>query len=131
MRDVVVNHLLQVVAAAAMEAPSVKGTEQPQLQATQWSRCSVRVKAADPANYVRGQYDGYRDIDGVFRTPPLQTYAALRLEIDNWRWAGVAVATSGPANDCRGPNRAACHLQGAAASALGLSAGDDRPPVPR
>jgi glucose-6-phosphate 1-dehydrogenase len=47
------------------------------------------MPAADPANYVRGQYDGYREIDGVAADSTTETYAALRLEIDNWRWSGV------------------------------------------
>ena len=47
------------------------------------------VKEADPAHYVRGQYDGYRSIDGVAPDSTTETYAALRLEIENWRWAGV------------------------------------------
>jgi glucose-6-phosphate 1-dehydrogenase len=44
---------------------------------------------ADPAHYVRGQYDGYRSIDGVAADSTTETYAALRLEINNWRWSGV------------------------------------------
>src|ERR1700760_3045194 len=44
---------------------------------------------ADPRNYVRGQYDGYQDIKGVAAGSTTETYAALRLEIENWRWAGV------------------------------------------
>jgi glucose-6-phosphate 1-dehydrogenase len=44
---------------------------------------------ADPAHYVRGQYEGYRDIDGVAKDSSTETYAALRLEVENWRWAGV------------------------------------------
>ena len=47
------------------------------------------IKAADPAHYVRGQYDGYRSIDGVAPDSTTETYAALRLDIENWRWAGV------------------------------------------
>jgi glucose-6-phosphate 1-dehydrogenase len=47
------------------------------------------IKEADPAHYVRGQYDGYRSIDGVDPDSETETYAALRLEIENWRWAGV------------------------------------------
>ena len=47
------------------------------------------MPAADPAHYVRGQYDGYRDIDGVAADSQTETYAALRLEIENWRWSGV------------------------------------------
>ena len=50
---------------------------------------SGRSPPADPAHYVRGQYDGYRDIDGVAPDSTTETYAALRLEIDNWRWSGV------------------------------------------
>jgi glucose-6-phosphate 1-dehydrogenase len=44
---------------------------------------------ADPAQYVRGQYDGYRSIDGVAADSTTETFAALRLDIENWRWAGV------------------------------------------
>ena len=47
------------------------------------------IRPADPAHYVRGQYDGYLDIDGVAPDSTTETYAALRLEIDNWRWSGV------------------------------------------
>jgi glucose-6-phosphate 1-dehydrogenase len=47
------------------------------------------IAEADPAHYVRGQYDGYLEIDGVASNSTTETYAALRLEIENWRWAGV------------------------------------------
>ena len=47
------------------------------------------VAEADPAHYVRGQYDGYRGIDGVASDSATETYAALRLDIENWRWSGV------------------------------------------
>jgi glucose-6-phosphate 1-dehydrogenase len=47
------------------------------------------MPAADPAHYVRGQYDGYREIAGVAPDSTTETYAAMRLEIDNWRWEGV------------------------------------------
>jgi glucose-6-phosphate 1-dehydrogenase len=86
LRDVVVNHLMQVVAAAAMEPPAGR-------DATTLKNALVSVyqamPAGDPAHYVRGQYDGYRDIDGVAGDSTTETYAALRLEIDNWRWSGV------------------------------------------
>jgi glucose-6-phosphate 1-dehydrogenase len=86
VRDVVVNHLMQVVAAAAMEPPAAR-------DATALKNAMVAVfqamPAADPSHYVRGQYDGYREIDGVAADSTTETYAALRLEIDNWRWAGV------------------------------------------
>ena len=86
LRDVVVNHLMQVVAAAAMEAPSGHGHEA--LRDAQVALFES-VKEADPANCVRGQYDGYQDIAGVAAGSTTETYVALRLEIDNWRWAGV------------------------------------------
>jgi glucose-6-phosphate 1-dehydrogenase len=86
LRDVVVNHLMQVVAAAAMELPSrrdpsaIKDAEVGLFHA---------VADADPKHYVRGQYEGYLDIDGVAQDSTTETYAALRLEIESWRWAGV------------------------------------------
>ena len=86
LRDVVVNHLMQVVAACAMESPSrgdpgtIKDAQVALFRA---------VATADPAHYVRGQYDGYPAIDGVASDSTTETYAALRLEIANWRWAGV------------------------------------------
>jgi glucose-6-phosphate 1-dehydrogenase len=86
LRDVVVNHLLQVVAAIAMEAPA--GGDAETLKTAKYS--VLRSMAdADPAHYVRGQYKGYRDIPGVAPDSQTETYAALKLEIDNWRWAGV------------------------------------------
>ena len=86
LRDVVVNHLMQVVAAAAMEAPA--GGDPETLKTAQTSLFRAMVEA-DPRQYVRGQYDGYRSIDGVAADSTTETYAALRLEIDNWRWSGV------------------------------------------
>ena len=56
---------------------------------THRSPCSGRSSAADPTHYVRGQYEGYRDINGVAADSATETYAALRLDIDNWRWSGV------------------------------------------
>jgi glucose-6-phosphate 1-dehydrogenase len=86
LRDVVVNHLLQVVAVAAMEAPA--GNDARTLKDAKYAVFRA-LEDADPAHYVRGQYDGYRDIDGVAPDSTTETYAALRLHIDNWRWAGV------------------------------------------
>ena len=87
LRDVVVNHLMQVVAAVGDGDPFRPGDRS--RSRTLRSRCSTRSHAADPAHYVRGQYDGYLDIDGVAPDSTTETYAALRLEIENWRWAGV------------------------------------------
>ncbi len=86
VRDVVVNHLMQVLAVAAMEAPAGDDA-----QTFKDAKYAVFRSTADgdPAHYVRGQYDGYRDIDGVAKDSTTETYAAMRLEIDNWRWSGV------------------------------------------
>ena len=86
LRDVVVNHLMQVVAAAAMEPPSSGDPD-----ALKDALVGVYRAMPDgrPGHYVRGQYDGYRAIDGVAPDSTTETYAALRLEIDNWRWGGV------------------------------------------
>ena len=86
VRDVVVNHLMQAVALAAMEAPADNTADT--LKDAKYSLFRS-IHAASPAHYVRGQYDGYREIDGVAKDSTTETYAAVRLEIDNWRWAGV------------------------------------------
>ena len=86
LRDVVVNHLMQVVAAGAMEPPAGRDPDTiKNAQTTLWRS----VVDANPAQYVRGQYDGYLGTDGVAPGSTTETYAALRLEIDNWRWSGV------------------------------------------
>ena len=86
LRDVVVNHLMQVVAATAMEPPS--GRDPRSLQDAQVALFRA-IEDADPAHYVRGQYDGYHDVDGVAAGSTTETYVALRLDIDSWRWSGV------------------------------------------
>jgi glucose-6-phosphate 1-dehydrogenase len=86
LRDVVVNHLMQLLAAAAMEAPA--GDDADTLKDAKFA-VFRSMPAADPEHYVRGQYDGYLDINGVASGSTTETYAAMRLEIDNWRWAGV------------------------------------------
>src|SRR4051794_23179873 len=88
LRDVVVNHLMQVVAAATMEIPATR--DESALKDALHTLFAA-MPAADPAHYVRGQHDGYRDIDGVAADSTTETYAALRLEIDNWRWSGVPI----------------------------------------
>ena len=86
LRDVVVNHLMQVVAAVAMEAPA--GGD-PQTMKDAQVALFRAVETADPAHYVRGQHDGYLSIAGVAPDSETETYAALRLSIENWRWSGV------------------------------------------
>jgi glucose-6-phosphate 1-dehydrogenase len=86
LRDVVVNHMMQVVAAAAMEAPA--GGDPATLKDSMVSVFRA-IPAADPARYVRGQYEGYLDTPGVEPGSTTETFAALRLDVDNWRWSGV------------------------------------------
>ena len=86
LRDVVVNHLIQVVAAAAMEPPAGGDAK---FFSDAMVAVSRAIPEADPAHYVRGQYDGYLDIDGVAAGSSTETDAALRLSIDNWRWSGA------------------------------------------
>ena len=86
LQDVVVNHIMQLVAIAAMEAPA--GADARTLKDAKFS-VFRSMEDANPRHYVRGQYDGYLDIDGVAEDSKTETYAALRLDIDNWRWAGV------------------------------------------
>jgi glucose-6-phosphate 1-dehydrogenase len=86
LRDVCVNHLMQVVGAAAIEPPA--GGDPATLKDSMVALFRS-IHAADPGHYVRGQYDGYRSIDGVDEDSTTETYAALRLDIENWRWSGV------------------------------------------
>jgi glucose-6-phosphate 1-dehydrogenase len=88
LRDVVVNHLLQLVAAATMEAPSRGDPETLRDAQTTLLRAMVE---ADPSEYVRGQYEGYQAIPGVAADSDTETYCALKLEIQNQRWAGVPI----------------------------------------
>jgi glucose-6-phosphate 1-dehydrogenase len=85
LRDVVQNHLLQVLALVTMEPPA--GSR----EAVADRRLDVlrAIPDADPAQYVRGQYEGYADEEGVRPGSDTETFAALRLRIDNWRWSGV------------------------------------------
>ncbi|MFN8485737.1 MAG: glucose-6-phosphate dehydrogenase [Anaerolineae bacterium] len=86
IRDVVQNHLLQVAALLAMEAPSKDDNE-----ATRDQKGVVlkAMRAVKPADVVRGQYRGYRQEEGVAPDSQVETYAALRVFVDNWRWDNV------------------------------------------
>jgi glucose-6-phosphate 1-dehydrogenase len=86
LRDVVVNHLMQVVAACAMDAPASRDARS--LKDAMFAVFSAMPKG-DPKQYVRGQHEGYRRIKGVAKDSKTETYAAMRFEIDNWRWTGV------------------------------------------
>jgi glucose-6-phosphate 1-dehydrogenase len=86
LRDVVVNHLMQVVAYGGMEPPA--GRDPATLSNAKVALWQA-VLTAQPAAYVRGQYEGYLGTPGVAKDSTTETYAALRLDIDNWRWSGV------------------------------------------
>jgi glucose-6-phosphate 1-dehydrogenase len=88
VRDVVQNHLLQVLGYLMMESPDSDAAED-QRDAKQ--RLYRAVRTLDPAQVVRGQYDGYRHTPGVAADSTTETYVALALYIDNWRWVGVPV----------------------------------------
>ena len=87
LRDVVQNHLLQVLALVTMEPPA--GDD----DAVSRHRLDVfrAMPSVDPDDAVRGQYRGYRTIDGVRKDSDTETFVALRLHIENWRWAGVPI----------------------------------------
>jgi glucose-6-phosphate 1-dehydrogenase len=86
LRDVVQNHLMQVLAMVAMEPPARSDLDS---LSNRKRDVFAAMPAADPDHYVRGQYDGYQRTAGVSAGSTTETYAALRLEVDNWRWSGV------------------------------------------
>jgi glucose-6-phosphate 1-dehydrogenase len=86
IRDVIQNHLLQIVSYLAMEAPSSTYHEAIRDEQAKVLR-TIRPMSAQ--KITRGQFRGYRDEPGVAANSPVATYAALRLDVDSWRWAGV------------------------------------------
>ena len=86
LRDVVENHLFQVIALLAMEPPAFQS-----FQAVHSAKSSVlrAMLPLKPSDLVRGQYTGYRDEQGVARDSDVETFCALRVFIDSWRWSGV------------------------------------------
>jgi glucose-6-phosphate 1-dehydrogenase len=88
IRDVVQNHMLQVMATVMADPPEGRNL-------AGWRDAKARlVRAIRPlttADAVRGQYDGYHDVDGVDPNSTVETYVAVRLAVDSWRWAGVPV----------------------------------------
>ena len=86
IRDVIQNHMLQVAALLAMEPPIGEGYDE--IRAAK-AHLLGAARPLDPAHVVRGQYHGYLDEPGVAADSTVETFAALRLEFDTWRWAGV------------------------------------------
>ena len=85
-RDMVVTHLFQVLAFTAMEPPTALEPDAINEEKNKVFRSMLPI---DPADVVRGQYDGYRDIEGVAHDSETETFIALKCYVDNWRWAGV------------------------------------------
>ena len=86
VRDVVQNHLLQVIALLAMDSPVGRDPESMRAEKLRLFRA---MRPLDPAHVVRGQFRGYRNEPGVAADSQVETFAALKLRIDTWRWAGV------------------------------------------
>jgi glucose-6-phosphate 1-dehydrogenase len=86
IRDVVQNHMLQVVAMLAMEPPGSNSADGIRDEKVKVLRA---IRPLDPASVVRGQYLGYREEKGVAANSEVETFVALRLEIDSWRWTDV------------------------------------------
>lgn len=86
LRDVVQNHLLQVVAHIAMEPPTGKGAEALRDERAKVMR-AIRPMSAD--DLIRGQFSGYRQEAGVAADSQVETYVAVELYVDSWRWQGV------------------------------------------
>ncbi|MGV9296819.1 glucose-6-phosphate dehydrogenase [Amycolatopsis sp. NPDC003676] len=88
LRDVVQNHLLQLLALVAMDAPV--GSSVADLRAKKLEVFRA-IPAVEPGDCVRGQYEGYQGVHGVEAGSNTETYVALKLSIDDWRWAGVPI----------------------------------------
>lgn len=88
IRDVVQNHLLQIAALLLMDPPV---GHDPESVRDAKSHAFQAMRPIDPSEVVRGQYEGYRREDGVASDSDVETYAALRLHVDSWRWAGVPI----------------------------------------
>jgi glucose-6-phosphate 1-dehydrogenase len=88
IRDVIQNHLLQLLAVVTMDPPA-GGV--PDVFRDETARVLKAVRPLEPRDVVRGQYQGYRSAPGVAPDSTVETYAAVRLMIDNWRWADVPI----------------------------------------
>ena len=86
IRDVVQNHMLQVVAFLAMEPPT--GLHSDSIHDEQ-VKVFRTIPPLDPKHVVRGQFDGYKKEEGVAPNSTVETFAAVRLQINSWRWSGV------------------------------------------
>lgn len=85
-RDMIVTHLLQLLSFVAMEPPASLSAENLVIEKL---KVFDAIKPIEPDHVVRGQYEGYREADGVDPDSDTETFVAVKVEIDNWRWAGV------------------------------------------
>ena len=99
LRDVVENHLFQIVTLLSMEPPAFQSFEAVHSAKASILRAMLPIR---PADFVRGQYAGYRSEAGVAADSDVETFCALRLTIDSWRWPACP-GTCAPANTCRPP----------------------------
>ncbi|HEX7280296.1 MAG TPA: glucose-6-phosphate dehydrogenase [Solirubrobacterales bacterium] len=86
MRDVIQNHALQVLGLIGMEPPAGNHPDSIRDKKLEFFKA---MRAADPQRYVRGQYEGFLDVKDVAPDSSTETFAAVELEVDNWRWSGV------------------------------------------
>jgi glucose-6-phosphate 1-dehydrogenase len=86
MRDVIQNHALQVLGLVGMEPPTGNHPDSVRDKKLEFFKA---VCAVDPKRYVRGQYEGYLEVADVAPDSTTETFAAMQLEVDNWRWSGV------------------------------------------
>ena len=86
MRDVIQNHALQVLALVGMGPPTGNHHDSIRDKKLEFFKA---MRTADPKRYVRGQYEGFLDVKDVAPDSTTETFAAIELEVDNWRWSGV------------------------------------------
>jgi glucose-6-phosphate 1-dehydrogenase len=86
MRDVIQNHALQVLALVGMGPPTGNHPDSIRDKKLEFFKA---MRVADPKRYVRGQYEGFLDVEDVAPGSTTETFAAVELEVDNWRWSGV------------------------------------------
>ena len=86
IRDVLQNHMLQVLAILTMDPPAGRDQDANRDQKVNLLKA---VRPLTPADVVRGQYAGYKETQGVRADSTVETYVAVRIAIDSWRWAGV------------------------------------------
>jgi len=108
VRDVVQNHLLQVLALVGMELPATFGADDVRDEKLKLLRS---VRAIAPDDVVFGQYRGYRDAEGVLPGSRTPTYVALKLLVDNWRWQGVPFYIRAGKSLSRRTTEVAVHFQ--------------------